>query len=108
MPPRNLSVTSTSPGIGGCGGVIPPPLPPREISDNMSIRSELLVAEPTVGISQPATPNRSKTVHRKAPPKSPSLKTEEEEKSHVMNSNSKFKPEVIYIYIFIKNVYISI
>lgn len=80
LPPRNLSVTSTSPGIGGCGGVIPPPLPPREISDNMSIRSELLVAEPTVGISQPATPNRSKTVHRKAPPKSPSLKTEEEEK----------------------------
>ncbi|RCK64942.1 hypothetical protein Cantr_00702 [Candida viswanathii] len=70
-PPHQVS--SATPGL------VPPPLPPRDVSDSASIRSELFAADPTVGISQPpppATPSRTKTVSRKAPPKSPSLSSE--------------------------------
>ena len=50
----------------------PPPLPPREISDNLSIKSGSLVGEPTISLSQPSTPIRSKTLTRKPPPPSKS------------------------------------
>lgn len=52
----------------------PPPLPPRDISDNLSIRSGSLVGEPTISLSQPNSPIRTKTLTRKPPPpKSPLL-----------------------------------
>ena len=53
----------------------PPPLPPRDISDNLSIRSGSLVGEPTISLSQPNSPIRTKTLTRKPPPPKISITT---------------------------------
>ena len=70
----------------------PPPLPPRDISDNLSI-SGSLVGEPTISLSQPNSPIRTKTLTRKPPPpKSPLLHafSKSRYKRFIVHNKSRF------------------
>ncbi|KAG7664291.1 uncharacterized protein J8A68_002206 [[Candida] subhashii] len=53
--------------------------------DDASIRSELLVSEPTVGLTQPS---RARTITRKPPPKSPLLEPSETLKTETVGDDS--------------------